>query len=150
MGPGNWQRLHNTNYALSALAILHVLLARGTYAEQYMLTGIFFWLMAWRLLARRRLGADVRALAILTVTSSLFTALLEAGFVWVRRGYELSWTLGNNFNPDLFEIAIPPAWQVLAFGLPFVLAAAGREVFRLKAGRVAASSRAAPATSAQP
>jgi hypothetical protein len=26
-------------------------LARGTYTEQYMLTGVFFWLMAWRVLA---------------------------------------------------------------------------------------------------
>src|SRR5258705_12235811 len=48
MGAKNWQRLHNTNYVISALAILHVVLARGTYTEQYMLTGIFFWLMVWR------------------------------------------------------------------------------------------------------
>ena len=42
MGARNWQRLHTTNYVISALAILHVVLARGTYTEQYMLTGIFF------------------------------------------------------------------------------------------------------------
>src|SRR3984893_3936746 len=58
MGAKNWQRLHTTNYVISALAILHVLLARGTYAETYILTGIFFWLMAWRVLARNGLGAD--------------------------------------------------------------------------------------------
>ena len=33
MGAKNWQRLHTANYAISALAILHVVLARGTYAE---------------------------------------------------------------------------------------------------------------------
>ncbi len=38
MGAKNWQRLHTTNYVISALAILHVVLARGTYAEQYVLT----------------------------------------------------------------------------------------------------------------
>ncbi len=37
MGPKGWQRLHNTNYIISALALLHVVLARGTYAEQYLL-----------------------------------------------------------------------------------------------------------------
>src|SRR3984893_2048624 len=58
MGAKNWQRLHTTNYVISALAILHVLLARGTYAEQYILTAIFFWLMVWRVLARNGLGAD--------------------------------------------------------------------------------------------
>ena len=52
MGAKNWQRLHTTNYVISGLAILHVVLARGTYAEQYMLTGVFFWLMVWRVLAR--------------------------------------------------------------------------------------------------
>ena len=46
MGARNWQRLHTTNYVISALAILHVVLARGTYTEQYMLAGIFFWLLA--------------------------------------------------------------------------------------------------------
>jgi DMSO/TMAO reductase YedYZ heme-binding membrane subunit len=45
MGAKNWQRLHTTNYVISGLAILHVMLARGTYAEQYILTAIFFWLM---------------------------------------------------------------------------------------------------------
>ena len=48
MGVKGWQRLHNTNYAISGLAVLHVMLARGTYPEQYLLSGIFAWLMAWR------------------------------------------------------------------------------------------------------
>ena len=95
MGTRNWQRLHNTNYVITALAVLHVVLARGTYPEQYLLGGIFVWLMAWRVLARYGLGADARALALLAVASCLFTALLEAGFLWVRRGYEPSETLGQ-------------------------------------------------------
>jgi sulfoxide reductase heme-binding subunit YedZ len=144
LGAKSWQRLHNTNYAISALAILHVVLARGTYPEQYLLTGIFFWLMAWRVLARYGLGADARALAMLAVTSCLFTALLEAGFLWVRRGYDLPGTLDNNFNPAMLEVGIPAAWQVLAFGLLFALgalalrAAAGREALRVKAASLAA------------
>jgi methionine sulfoxide reductase heme-binding subunit len=141
MGAKNWQRLHNTNYVISALALLHVVLARGTYAEQYTLTGIFFWLMAWRALARYGQGADARALAMLAVVSCLFTALLEAGCVWARRGYELSWTLGNNFKLSILDVGVPPAWQVLAFGLLFALvalAAAGRQALRVKAESLAA------------
>ena len=57
---------------------------------------------------------------------------------WGRRGYELSWTLGNNFSLPYLDIAIPPAWEVLGFGLVFVLAAAGREVIRVKAARLEA------------
>ena len=138
MGVKNWQRLHNTNYVITALAVLHVVLARGTYSEQYLLGGIFFWLMAWRMLARYGHGADAKALAMLAVGSCLFTAFLEAGFLWGRRGYEPSSTLGNNFNLAMLDIGIPAAWQVLAFGLLFALGAAGREALRVKAARLEA------------
>jgi sulfoxide reductase heme-binding subunit YedZ len=142
LGARDWQRLHMTNYAISGLAILHVVLARGTYAEQYMLAGIFFWLMAWRVLARHRLGANATALVVLAVASCLFAAGLEAGFLWGRRGFDVVKTLGFNFSLAMLDIAYPPAWQVLAFGLLAALAAAGREAFRwwaasLEARRIA-------------
>ena len=138
MGAKNWQRLHNTNYVISGLALLHVVLARGTYAEQYMLSGIFFWLMAWRVLAHYGKGTDARALAMLAVASCLFTALLEVGFLWGRRGYEPSWTLGNNFSLTMLDVGIPPAWQVLAFGLLFALGAAGRQALGVRRASVEA------------
>jgi sulfoxide reductase heme-binding subunit YedZ len=144
LGPQGWQRLHNTNYLFSALAVLHVALARGTYPEQYLLSGMFVWLMAWRVLARYGLGADVRALAALALASGLFTALLEAGFQWGRRGYDPAQTLANNFNPAMLEIGVPATWQVLAFALAFALAAlavgmaAGSEAVRIKAASLAA------------
>ena len=138
MGVRNWQRLHNTNYVISALAVLHVVLARGTYTEQYALSGIFFWLMAWRVLDRYRQGTDAKALALLAAASVLFTGLLEAGFLWGRRGYAPLGTLANNFNLDMLEVGVPATWQVLAFSFLFALAAAGREVFRVKAARLEA------------
>jgi sulfoxide reductase heme-binding subunit YedZ len=133
MGAKNWQRLHNTNYAITGLAVLHVVLARGTYGEQYMLTGAFFWLMVWRVLARYGLGADAKALTMLTAASSVSTAFLEAGWLWGRRGYEPSGTLGNNFSLATLDVGVPPAWQVLALGLLFALAAFGREAYRGRA-----------------
>ena len=138
MGAKNWQRLHNTNYVISALAVLHVVLARGTYPEQYLLGGLFFWLMTWRVLDHYGRGADAKALTLLAVSSCLFTALLEAGMLWGRRGYDVAGTLGQNFNPDIFDINIPAAWQVLGFGLVFALGAAGRGLFRVKAARLQA------------
>jgi sulfoxide reductase heme-binding subunit YedZ len=138
MGAKNWQRLHTTNYVISGLAILHVVLARGTYTEQYMLTGIFFWLMAWRVLARYGLGASVTALTTLAVASCLVAAFLEAGFMWGRRGFDVLGTLGYNLTLSILEVGYPPAWQVLAFGLLVALGAAGREAFRLKTARLAA------------
>jgi methionine sulfoxide reductase heme-binding subunit len=133
MGAKNWQRLHNTNYVISALAILHVVLARGTYAEQYILTGIFFWLMVWRVLARYGQGTDTKALAVLAMASCLVAAFLEAGFLWSRRGFDVLATLGYNLSLDILDVAYPPAWQVLALGLLVVLGAAGCKVLRLKA-----------------
>jgi sulfoxide reductase heme-binding subunit YedZ len=135
MGAANWQRLHNLTYIISALALLHVVLARGTYTEQYTLTGVFVWLMVWRLLARRGRATEPIALVLLTVGCAVFTALLEAGFLFVRRGYELSWTLGNNFNPAMLDVFVPPAWQVLVMGLSVALAAAGYRVLRPEAKR---------------
>jgi sulfoxide reductase heme-binding subunit YedZ len=126
MGARNWQRLHTTNYVISGLAILHVVLARGTYTEQYMLTAIFFWLMVWRVLARYGLGANAKALVMLAVVSCLVAAFLEAGFLWSRRGF------------DVLDLGYPPAWQVLAFGLLVALGAAGREALRLKAASLEA------------
>jgi methionine sulfoxide reductase heme-binding subunit len=138
MGAKNWQRLHTTNYVISGLAILHVVLARGTYTEQYMLTAIFFWLMVWRVLAHYGLGANIKALAMLAVTSCLVAAFLEAGFLWARRGFDVSGTLGYNFTLAILEVGYPPAWQVLAFGLLAALGAAGREVLRPKAASLEA------------
>jgi sulfoxide reductase heme-binding subunit YedZ len=135
MGAKNWQRLHNTVYVFSALALLHFLLSRGSFAEQYLMSGMFLWLMVWRVLDRYGRGADAKALAILAVVSSLFTAFFEAGRVWATRGYEPSWTLGNNFTLDF---GVPPTWQILALGLLIALAAARRQAPRLRAVRLEA------------
>lgn len=143
MGTRNWQRLHTTNYAISALAILHVVLARGTYAEQYMLAGVFFWLMAWRVLARWRLGADAGALFMLAVASCLFAALLEAGFLWGRRSFDVVKTLGYNFSAVVLDFYYPPAWQVLAFGLVVTVAAIGHRT-ALRAGQHPGAAQSPP------
>src|SRR6266850_2330249 len=48
MGAKGWQRLHNTIYAFTALALIHYLLSPGIFPEQYLTSGIFLWLMVWR------------------------------------------------------------------------------------------------------
>ncbi len=145
MGVKGWQRLHNTNYIISALALLHVVLARGTYAEQYLLCGLFAWLMLWRLLDRRRLGSDAKALLALAVFCCLFTAFLEAGFMWVRRGYDVIGTLHINFMFAPTELGIQPPWQVLAFGLVFAFGAMARAALRVRTASLAARQTGSPA-----
>jgi sulfoxide reductase heme-binding subunit YedZ len=138
---GNWRRLHNAIYLIAALALVHYLLSPDIYSEQYLVSGIFFWLMVWRLLQRRGQGADPRALAGLAVASCVFTASLEAGWIWVYHGVEPSETFANNFSLDL---GVSAAWRVLALGLIIAVAAALRGGLRLAAPgvRIAGSQNA--------
>jgi len=124
MGAEGWARLHNTVYVLTFLALVHYLLSPGVYSSQYLMSGMFLWLMAWRSLNRRGLGTDARALVILAVASSLFTALFEAFWEWIYQDFEPDWVLGNNFN---LTFGVSPAWQILILGLLIALAAARRQ-----------------------
>jgi sulfoxide reductase heme-binding subunit YedZ len=121
MGARRWQRLHNTVYALTALALLHYLMSPGIFPDQFLLAGLFFWLMAWRVLERRGRGNHAGALALLAVASCGFAALLEIGCLWAFRGYRV---------PEIFNIyftlalGIPPAWTILAAGIVIAVAVA--------------------------
>src|SRR5262249_11510722 len=106
MGARGWRRLHNTIYVIAALALVHFLLSPDIYPEQYLLSGLFFWLMVWRALDRRGHGADARALAVLAMAAGLFAALLEALWIWAYHGYPPAGRLANNFPLDP---AVPPA-----------------------------------------
>jgi sulfoxide reductase heme-binding subunit YedZ len=130
MGPNAWNQLHNTVYLITALALLHYLLSPGEFPEQYIMSGMFFWLMVWRVLNRHGLGADVRALAMLAVASCLFTAFFEAGWAWAYRGYAPSGTLGINFS---LALGVSPAWQMLALGLLIAVAVSIQQALRLRA-----------------
>lgn len=116
----NWQRLHNTVYAFTALALIHFLLSPGIFSEQYLLSGMFFWLMVWRVLNRRGMGTNASVLAMLAVATCLFTALLEAGWIWIYQGFEPLGTLEQNFSLDL---GVSAAWRNLAAGLAIAFAA---------------------------
>ena len=94
-----------------------------------------FWLLLWRVLNRRRQGADARALAMLAVGSWLFTAFLEAGWIWAYHGYGPAGTLRGNFTLDL---GLSPAWQILALGLLIALAAFIQQALGFRATSVEA------------
>jgi sulfoxide reductase heme-binding subunit YedZ len=130
MGAKGWQRLHNAIYVITALALVHYLLSPDVYPEQYLTSGMFFWLMVWRVQDRHGYGTDVRALAMLAVASCLFTALLQIGWLWAYQDYEPSWTLGANFN---LELGVSPAWQILALGLLIAVAAFVQQALRPEA-----------------
>jgi methionine sulfoxide reductase heme-binding subunit len=126
MGPKGWQRLHNAVYITAALAILHYLLSPGLFPDQFLLSGVFFWLMMWRVLERRGHGVNAGSLALLALASCLFTAFFQIGCIWAFRGYALSEIFSIYFTTIL---GIPPAWTVLALGLLIAAAAFTRQAF---------------------
>jgi sulfoxide reductase heme-binding subunit YedZ len=139
MGAGNWQRLHNAIYAIGALALIHYLLSPDIYPEQYLMSGIFCWLILWRLLNRRGLGTNAGALAGIALVSCLFTALLEIGWIWAYQDYAVSEILSIYFTLDL---GVPPAVKILAIGLLIALGASGRHALRFKTANLKASKGA--------
>jgi methionine sulfoxide reductase heme-binding subunit len=135
MGAKGWNQLHNIVHVLTALALLHYLLSPGEFPEQYLMSGMFFWLMVWRVLDRHGRGTDATALAMLAVASCLFTAFFQAGWAWAYRSYEPSGTLSINFT---LALGISPAWQMLALGLLIAVAAFIRQAFRFRTAGIAA------------
>jgi sulfoxide reductase heme-binding subunit YedZ len=133
MGAPGWNRLHSTVYVITALALIHYLLSPGSFPDQFLMTGMFFWLIVWRILNRRGRGADARVLAMLAVASFLFTALVESGWNWFYHDDEPLWVLTNNFS---LVLGISPAWKVLALGLLIALAVFTAGVFGLRTTRV--------------
>jgi methionine sulfoxide reductase heme-binding subunit len=129
MGAKGWQRLHNTIYVVSALALIHYLLSPDIYPEQYLMSGIFFWLMGWRVLSVRGHGINAGALALLAVAACLFTAILEVSWIWLYQDYTLSEIWDVYFTSAL---GIPPMWKILAVGLLVALGAAIRQAPRRK------------------
>jgi sulfoxide reductase heme-binding subunit YedZ len=130
MGARGWQRLHNWLYAFTALALVHYLLSPDIYPEQYLLSGMFVWLMGWRVLNRRGHAADVKALVTLAAAAGVFTVLLEAGWIRTYHGYPPAETLANNLTLD---VGLSPAWQILALGLLIAFAVWVQQRFRATA-----------------
>jgi sulfoxide reductase heme-binding subunit YedZ len=123
MGAKGWQRLHNAAYVTTGLAILHYLLSPGIFPDQYLMSGMFFWLMAWRVLNRAGKGRDAGALVVLAVVSCLFSALFEAAWIWFYHGFKPSETLADNFT---LVLGVPPPWTILGLGLLAAVASAMR------------------------
>lgn len=134
-----WNQLHDWVYVLTGLAILHYLMAVDSIlAAPYVNAGLFVWLMAWRLLERRgRLGGDPRVLALLSISTALFTAVFQALWIWlyqkIYQGVAAPFdgdpwrTLAANFDVAWWQQAgMSPALMILIVTLPAAALAAAR------------------------
>jgi sulfoxide reductase heme-binding subunit YedZ len=73
-----WNWLHNATYVLTALGLTHFLLSRASLSGlPFLLAGIFFWLMAWRVLDRFKKGASLPWLFALGIGVTVFNLGFE-------------------------------------------------------------------------
>jgi sulfoxide reductase heme-binding subunit YedZ len=82
----NWKRLHRLAYPFAAVALLHFYIqSKLNVSEPVFVSGLFIWLMAWRILPEtwrrdRRIAVTTAVYAALAIVSGLATAVLE--FAW--------------------------------------------------------------------
>lgn len=110
----NWKRVHYLVYPLSVLALIHFFLqSKANVSDAVMATGLFLWLMLWRLLPR-----DIRsrppALVGLAIATPILTVIVEALWYWGSKGVPPLRIIEASLDPLL----IPrPAHIVLIAGL---------------------------------
>ena len=130
LGPA-WRRLHRSAYVLGVLALLHFFLqAKADVTEPVLTAGLFTWLMAWRLLPRRR-RANLLALMALAIFASLATAGIEAAWYGLATGIDARRVLAANLEFD-WDFGLRPSAWVGIVGVGIVAAPRlGRRVRRL-------------------
>jgi len=139
IGGQHWRRLHQLVYPATALGILHYYLqSKLDVSQPVIMSGFFFWLMGYRIMAHYGPKEGFLPLTGLAVASALMTAAVEALWYQLMTGVGGGPFLAANLD---FAYRIAPMWWVLAAGLAVVVVA---EV-RRRLGGVTAGRRAKPA-----
>ena len=145
LGSVRWSRLHGLVYGLTALSLLHFFLqSKLDVTQPVLMTGLFLWLMGYRLMRRYDFGTGpFVALLLLAIAAGLATALVEAGWYAARSGVMVSRVLAANLD---VSFSIRPAWWVLGAGLVMVALA----LIRGRDRRSGARAEASPAVASGP
>ena len=124
----NWQRLHKLAYPAAILALLHFFIQSKTnIGEAAMATGLFAWLMMWRLFPAK-LRTTWLGLGLLTLAATLATFGFELGWYALVKNIPPMRIIGTYLTLDL---APRPAHKVLLVALGVLAAVAVRRLFLL-------------------
>jgi len=122
LGAKRWQALHRLVYPIAILALLHFFMqTKADVTQPILFTGVFVWLMAWRLWYSRIGAPGPAALLALALIAGLLTGAGETVGIALYRHVPAMIIVQAHFDP---AIGIRPAWWVLAAGLAVAAAAA--------------------------
>jgi sulfoxide reductase heme-binding subunit YedZ len=125
MGGKAWNRLHQLVYVIAPLAILHYTMqSKLDVTQPVLMSGFYFWLMGYRVMARFGYKTGLLPMAALTVSAALLTAAVEA--TWYGLATGVGWQRVLSANLD-FSYTIRPAWWVFATGLAVTVVAEIRQ-----------------------
>jgi sulfoxide reductase heme-binding subunit YedZ len=121
LGGPRWNRLHRLIYFIAPLAILHFYIqSKADVSQPVIMSGFFFWLMGYRIMARFGYKDGLVPLGILSIGATALTVIAEATWYELMTGIGGYRVLGANFN---LHFGIRPAIWVLGAGLAVTLAA---------------------------
>ena len=81
LGAVRWNRLHRIIYVITPLAILHYYLqSKVDVTQPVLMSGFFFWLMGYRIMAARGIKEGLVPLLLLAVAAALLTVAVEAAW----------------------------------------------------------------------
>jgi sulfoxide reductase heme-binding subunit YedZ len=125
MGSVAWNRVHRLVYVIGGLALTHYYMqAKADVTQPVFMSGFFFWLMGYRILAKYGPKQGLAPLAILSAAAALTTAVAEAAWYgFVRPGIGFTRVFAANLD---FSFQIRPAWWVLMIGLAVTVVAETR------------------------
>ncbi len=125
MGPRDWNTLHNLIYFIAPLAILHYYMqAKVDVTQPVLMSGFYFWLMGYRIMARFGYKKGLVPLLLLAVAAGLLTAVAEAA--WYGIATNVGWRRVILANLS-FSYTIRPAWWVFATGVAVAIVAEIRQ-----------------------
>lgn len=132
LGGPRWNRLHKLIYYITPLAILHYYIqSKADVSQPVMMSGFYFWLMGYRIMARYGYKGGLVSLLVLSVAAALLTVLVEATWYELMTGIGGYRVLMANLG---FDFGIRPAMWVLGAGVVVTLASELSR--RLRPGRV--------------
>jgi sulfoxide reductase heme-binding subunit YedZ len=125
-----WKQLHRLVYPIGVLALLHFFIqTKANVGEPVFVSGLFAWMMLWRLLPMARRTAVLTFFALVPV-SAVVTAAIEFAWYGIATKIDPFRILNANWSERFFP---RPAHEVAAVALVVAIVVTGRRLLSRRA-----------------